>query len=185
MPKKNLDLAGRAWNLLRIALLWARKGGALRRRLLVDLRLLPKYLKSLRRANGHDAIHYREREFSFDETPIFHFKMHRPSSKRFHMPNIPCIKPQVDFDFDFDFNSHHEEDFAYNQDARKSFLRGDERDEYYDGGDDGRDTELVSCGDEGIDLKAEEFIAKFYDQMKLQRQISYLQYNEMLSRGTS
>ena len=39
--------------------------------------------------------------------------------------------------------------------------------------------------EEEIDSKAEEFIARFYDQMKLQRQISYLQYNEMLERSMS
>ncbi|XP_056168695.1 uncharacterized protein LOC130138498 [Syzygium oleosum] len=33
--------------------------------------------------------------------------------------------------------------------------------------------------------RAEEFIAKIYEQMKLQRQISYLQYNEMLNRSAS
>ncbi|KAJ0980610.1 hypothetical protein J5N97_008865 [Dioscorea zingiberensis] len=39
--------------------------------------------------------------------------------------------------------------------------------------------------EEGIDVKAEEFIAKFYQQMKLQRQVSLLQYNEMLYRSMS
>lgn len=33
--------------------------------------------------------------------------------------------------------------------------------------------------DEAVDRKADEFIAKFYQQIKLQRQISYIQYNDM------
>ncbi|RLN42787.1 hypothetical protein C2845_PM01G12840 [Panicum miliaceum] len=40
-------------------------------------------------------------------------------------------------------------------------------------------------GDAGVDVKADEFIARFYAQMKLQRQISWLQYNEMMQRSVS
>jgi hypothetical protein len=39
--------------------------------------------------------------------------------------------------------------------------------------------------DAGVDVKAEEFIARFHAQMKLQRQISWLQYNEMMERSIS
>ncbi|CAL4951980.1 unnamed protein product [Urochloa decumbens] len=39
--------------------------------------------------------------------------------------------------------------------------------------------------DAGVDVKADEFIARFYAQMKLQRQISWLQYNEMMQRSVS
>ncbi|KAK2631733.1 hypothetical protein EUGRSUZ_L02503 [Eucalyptus grandis] len=37
----------------------------------------------------------------------------------------------------------------------------------------------------GIDSRADEFIAKFYEQIKLQRRMSYLQYNEMLNQSPS
>ncbi|VAI06510.1 unnamed protein product [Triticum turgidum subsp. durum] len=37
--------------------------------------------------------------------------------------------------------------------------------------------------DAGVDVKAEEFIANFYLQMRMQRQISLLQYNEMMHRS--
>ncbi|XP_059311056.1 uncharacterized protein LOC132062523 [Lycium ferocissimum] len=190
MQSKRSVVARRAWNVLRLALLWARKGGIFKNRHLVDLRLLPKYIKSLRHTNDHyGALHYGEREFSFDETPIIHVKMHRPASLRFKMPNIPCIKPQVDFDFDFDNdNDYDDETYHHNNDnvPRRSFLKG--ADDDYDEEED----EYVSCevsedeisaggGDEAIDMKAEEFIAKFYEQIKLQRQISYLQYHETLA----
>ncbi|KAL0435947.1 UNVERIFIED_CONTAM: hypothetical protein Sradi_0302600 [Sesamum radiatum] len=93
------------------------------------------------------------------------------------MPHIPCIKPQVDFDYDFDYDD--DEDVANDQDEmscgssdherrRLSFLKDVEEEE---------ETTNESCDDEEIDLKAEEFIARFYEQMKLQRQVSYLQYN--------
>ncbi|PSS14713.1 Protein of unknown function DUF761, plant protein [Actinidia chinensis var. chinensis] len=176
MQKKKSGVTHKAWNLLRIALLWARKGGVFKRRLVIDLRLFPKFLKTLGHSNQHGALRYGDRELSFDETPIINVKMHRPSSLRFR---IPCLnQPQVDFDYNFDFDDDAASYCDYG--ARKSFLRsGDDDCEICE-------EEIDHCeGDEGIDLKAEQFISKFYEQMKLQRQVSYLQYSEMLSRGTS
>lgn len=128
---------------------------------------LPKYIKSLRHhQRGGTLRAYGERQLSFDDTPVIHVRMHRPSSLRFKLPHIPCINPaQVDFN-DFDFN----EDNDYDDVARKSFLKSADDEEYY-----GYDQ---VCEDQGIDMKAEEFIAKFYEQMKLQRQISYLEYHD-------
>ncbi|KAL3348226.1 hypothetical protein AABB24_021739 [Solanum stoloniferum] len=179
MQRKRSVVARRAWNVLRLALLWARKGGIFKNKHLVDLRLLPKYFKSLRHTNDHyGALHYGEREFSFDDTPIFHVKMHRPASLRFKMPNIPCIKPQVDFDNDYECEDEMYNDNNNNNDdaPRKSFLKTEcQEDEYMS-------EEIVASGDdEAIDMKAEEFIAKFYEQIKLQKQLSYLQYHETLA----
>ncbi|KAJ8565855.1 hypothetical protein K7X08_008431 [Anisodus acutangulus] len=127
MHRKRSVVARRAWNVLRLALLWARKGGIFKNRHLVDLRLLPKYIKSLGHSNDHGALHYGEREFSFDDTPIIHVKMHRPASLRFKMPNIPCIKPQVDFDFEndqYDDEMYHGNDDDDDDDVpRRSFLK--------------------------------------------------------------
>ncbi|KAJ7008226.1 hypothetical protein NC653_007041 [Populus alba x Populus x berolinensis] len=163
MQKKNgNDVAHRAWNILRLALLWARKGGVFKRRLLMDhLRVVRKFLKSL----GHHTprrrqLHYGEHELSFDKTPIFHVKMHRPASMRF---NIPCITPQVDFDYDFDGD----------------VCEGGDEEEYE------TCEEKIPAEEEGIDVRAEEFIAKFRQQMRLQRQISFLQYHETPKKGTS
>ncbi|XAR61390.1 hypothetical protein NMG60_11035082 [Bertholletia excelsa] len=179
MQSKKSIVAHRAWNILRLALLWARKGGVFKRRLTMDLCLFPKFLKSLAHSSDRGAIPYGERELSFEKTPIIHVKMNRPSSSmRFR---IPCLNPQVDFDYDLDFNDGGDALSYCNESARRSFLTyGDEDDR----------SECEVCeeavnGDEGIDLKAEEFIAKFYQQIKLQRQISYLQYNEMLSKGAA
>lgn len=173
MKKKKRVFGSRAWNFLRFALIWARKGGVLKRGLMMELRLLPNYLKNLKhsRNNNQDLIQYGERELSFDETPLFQFKISRPSSSmRFHLRYLPCIKPQVDFDYDF----NGDDDVVYKQDSKKSFL-GDEE---YESEIDVLNDEVIAIEDDGIDLKAEEFITKFYEQMKLQRQISYLQYNE-------
>ncbi|CAK9179128.1 unnamed protein product [Ilex paraguariensis] len=170
-------VASRALNLLRLALLWSRKGGVFKRRLIVDL---TKYLKNLLHGTERGALHYGEREFSFDDTPVFHVKMHRPVASRFKLPRIPCINPQVDFAHDFEFDDDNETKDYCCYEARNSFLKGaDDDDDECEGCQ-----EMIPFDEEGIDLKAEKFIAKFYNQMKLQRQRSYIQYNEMLNRGS-
>ncbi|KAL0371507.1 UNVERIFIED_CONTAM: hypothetical protein Sangu_0468800 [Sesamum angustifolium] len=180
MSKKSSLVARRAWNILRLALLWARKGGLFKNRLMLNLNI---YVRKLLHSNVNDArgaLAYGDREFSFDDTPIIHVKMHRGSSSlRFKMPHIPCIKPQVDFEYDFDYDDDDENVTNYQDEMscgssdherrRISFLKDTEEDD--------EEETNESCDDEEIDLKAEEFIARFYEQMKLQRQVSYLQYN--------
>lgn len=157
---KNQNGADRAWKILRLALLWARKGGVFKRRVVTEMRLLPKYLRRITHTSSSSHIYYLERELSFDKTPMFN----RPSSMRFHLPHFPCINPHVDFDYD------HEDDIRYDNTEDCN-----EQCRYEEEGEEGGD-------DQGIDVRAEEFIAKFYQQMKLQRQISYLQYNDTPSR---
>ncbi|XP_058077662.1 uncharacterized protein LOC131226027 [Magnolia sinica] len=180
MAKKRTAFTNRAWNLLRLALFWARKGGIFKKGTILDL------FKRLR-SPPSDSIYYGEREFSFDETPLFHSKMQWPSSMRFrYLPHIPCINPSIDFNDDLDHDGYN--NGSYDREDGSSYFRRD-----VDGGDrndrsgdrDGGGGDGLNGGDEGIDSKAEEFIARFYEQMKLQRQVSYLEYNEMLHRSTS
>lgn len=194
MPKKNSDVARRAWNILRLALLWAHKGGVFKRRLMMDLKLVPKFIKSLGHSNTpHNKINYYfERELSFDKTPIIHVKMNRPASMRFHMPHIPCFNSQVNFDYDFEVDLCNNV-ACYDVNARKSFLKGIdlEQEEDHLRYEQQCESEIICeeqmqlCLEKNIDDKAEEFIAKFYEQMKLQRQISNLQYNETPKREAS
>ncbi|KAK8636088.1 hypothetical protein V6N13_004798 [Hibiscus sabdariffa] len=190
--KKKSDVTQRAWNLLRLALLWARKGGVFKRRLMMELRLVPKFLKGLAQTstrNDHRMIssHYKERQLSFDETPIFHVKIHhhhhRPASMRFL---LPCISTEeVDFDYDFGVNDYDNGRESY------STSTGSESDVEveecgYEGSDEKENSPYRHSNefeDEGIDSKAEKFIANFYEQMRLQRQISYLEYTERGSKN--
>ncbi|KAE8696987.1 CTP synthase family protein isoform 1 [Hibiscus syriacus] len=189
MTKKKSDVAQRAWNLLRLALLWARKGGVFKRRLMMELRLLPKFIKSLAHTstrNDHQMIN--SRQLSFDETPIFHFKVHhhRLASMRFL---LPCIRTEeVDFDYDFgideyDYNNGRESNLL----GSESYVEEEEVEECgYEGSDEKENSWYpysYEFEDEGIDSKAEKFIAKFYEQMRLQRQISYLEYAERGSKS--
>ncbi|KAL4366424.1 hypothetical protein GQ457_05G001780 [Hibiscus cannabinus] len=195
MPKKNVGVgrSRRAWNLLRLALLWARKSRLFKRRFMVELRLVPKFLKGL----GHSttSVHtrggdrrvlqyYKERQFSFDETPIIDVKaVHRSASVRFL---LPCISAEA---VDFDRYDH----LSIENYSACSDIVGDEeeRGEDEEWGYEGCD-EKSPCPysfpaeEEGIDSKAEKFIAKFYEEMKLQsRQVSGFEDDEMLRRAAS
>ncbi|KAK1428141.1 hypothetical protein QVD17_16969 [Tagetes erecta] len=160
----------RAWNLLRLALLWARKGGVFvsKKRVMLDLTHLVKSLGQSKKGNG--ALHYGDRQLSFDATPIIHVRMHRPNSMRFRLPHIPCINPHVECSDMFDDES----DWYSRCEARTSFLLGN-GEEFYDEQDESDDENDEQICDEqglGIDVKAEQFIANFYEQLKLQRQLN-------------
>lgn len=162
---KSSALPARAWGLLRLAL---------RRWLVVDIRHAVNHLKSLCTDHHHhhhqhyhrhaNILHYGEHELSFAETPNFQFKTcHR---RQF----FPCIDPPLvssegDTEDDRDSNFAPPEEIC-EMDVESCDNDGDER-------------------EEGIDSKAEEFISKFYEEMKLERQESWLRYNEMLYRGIS
>ncbi|XP_022953913.1 uncharacterized protein LOC111456316 [Cucurbita moschata] len=170
MPRKNSNVGRRAWNFLRLAIIWARKGGVFKRRFLMDhLRLVPKFIKTLGHSTPRGHLHYGDHELSFDETPVFHIKMHRPTSMRFH---LPCITPEtVDFEYEFEDDCDSDDDGSevHSQDSER-------RSSGYEGGEEQEDEEEVE--ENGIDLRAEKFIAKFYEQMKMQRQISFSQYDK-------
>ncbi|KAK8497556.1 hypothetical protein V6N13_002960 [Hibiscus sabdariffa] len=199
MPKKNDDVARsrRAWSLLRLALLWARKSRVFKRRFMVELRLVPKFLKGL----GHStaSVHtrgdrrlqcYKERQFSFDETPIIDVKaVHRSASMRFL---LPCISAEaVDFDryddFSIDDLGSNKSNSACSDIVEDEEERGEDEEWGYEGCDEKSPCPYAfPAEEEGIDSKAEKFIAKFYEEMKLQsRQISGFEDHEMLRRGAS
>ncbi|KAG8096293.1 hypothetical protein GUJ93_ZPchr0013g37759 [Zizania palustris] len=192
------SIGRRAWLLLRLAVLWARKGSAVHR-----LRLLSNLRRAGLRLGGGggrgDRLWYGEREFSIDETPTFRFRTPSARVLRF----IPCITTTVPDTPGIYGNE--DRYFFCPQETEPGCSVG-----YYDGEPRECDdeeairsdavaeeqlldramveartgtTEGAGCGDAGVDAKAEEFIARFYAQMKLQRQISWLQYNEMMERS--
>ncbi|KAK3147484.1 hypothetical protein QOZ80_3BG0282890 [Eleusine coracana subsp. coracana] len=201
---KKPSIGTRAWRLMRLAVLWARRGGAAH-----SLRLL----RTLRRhGRGGDRLRYGEREYSIEDTPAFRFRT--PSARVLRL--IPCIAPHVPdtpYGDDRYFFSAAAQRGKDDEDGAESYYGygGDQAAESACDGDD----EICGCaGDEeeeqlleramaearrastatnngdgaedaGVDVKAEEFIARFYAQMKLQRQISWIQYNEMMQRSVS
>ncbi|XP_074584589.1 uncharacterized protein LOC141840489 [Curcuma longa] len=174
----SLSAAGRAWRLLRLALLWMRKGGAFRRGGFVGLRL-GDYIKSLK-SGGQRAEQFRfgEREFSFEETPIIRFKT---PSARFLC--FPCIAaPAADEDFFLVHEQDRSTTTGYWVDDGETSSDGEAAPEWLE-----LDEKDAQGGEEleGIDSKAEQFIAKFYEQIKMQRQVSRIQYDEMLLRSVN
>ncbi|CAH8336655.1 unnamed protein product [Eruca vesicaria subsp. sativa] len=159
----------RAWSLVRMALLWGRKGGIFKKWHMFELRnLVSKHLKALaHHTNSIDNGRYLgEKQLSFDETPIFNVKMHRPASMRFL---LPCIAPPVDFDCDFELDGEDDSD-----DIRSyGYYNGPCNEKCDCASQDDHEEE-----EKGVDARADEFIANFYEQMKLQRQISYLRYKD-------
>ncbi|CAN6301173.1 unnamed protein product [Urochloa humidicola] len=212
-PVRKPSFGTRAWRLLRLAVLWARRGGAAHSLRL--LRTLRRHGHGLGIGGGHrgDRLRYGEREFSIDETPAFRFRT--PSARVLRL--IPCIAPAVPDtpglyaddhryffrDDDAAARALEEDATAYGYGADQQGYEYEEEELSCCGGDDEQLIERVvadacraSTGgsvaaggeggeDAGVDVKAEEFIARFYAQMKLQRQISWLQYNEMMQRSVS
>uniref|UniRef100_J3LN03 Uncharacterized protein n=1 Tax=Oryza brachyantha TaxID=4533 RepID=J3LN03_ORYBR len=163
--QQNASIGRRAWRLLRLAVLWARRGSA--------------------------------------ETPAFRFRT--PSARVLRL--IPCIAPAVADTPGF----YGDEDRYFF--CRRDTEPGCSGTGYYYNGEPsecgGEEDEIFRVGaaeeqllelsmleataaaategaggeDTGVDAKAEQFIAKFHAQMKLQRQISWLQYNEMMERS--
>ncbi|RWW21253.1 hypothetical protein GW17_00014593, partial [Ensete ventricosum] len=168
--KKAAALPGRAWRQSSVALLWTRKSGVFRIFLASALFRLPQEFD----------------KFSFEETPVFHFNFKTPSVR---LLRIPCITPAAELDTDDD-------DLVFAKLYRNSYLLDKHETKEASGvgceDDDDDDNAVRECEDHAemeeedeIDRKAEQFIAKFYQQMKMQRQISLLQYNEMLHRGVN
>ena len=95
-----------------MALLWERKGGIFKKWHMFELRnLFSKHLKALaHHSNSFDNGRYLgEKQLSFDDTPVFNVKMHRPASMRFL---LPCIAPPVDFDYDFELDGQDDTEYV-------------------------------------------------------------------------
>ncbi|KAL0700558.1 hypothetical protein Bca4012_056680 [Brassica carinata] len=143
-----------------MALLWRRKGGIFKKWHMFELRsLVSKHLKTVaHHSNSVDSVRYLgEKQLSFDETPTF---------------LLPCIAPPVDFDYDFELDRQDTDA----EDVRSYGYYDDSCNEKCDRAAD--NYQLEEEDEKGVDVRADEFIANFYQQMRLQRQISYLQYKE-------
>ncbi|CAA6654369.1 unnamed protein product [Spirodela intermedia] len=148
MGKKRPGLAGELGSCSR----WPSNGGVFKRGLLSELRRLLNCVKSLK-ASPSEVV---------DETPLF-FSINRRRKSR-EIPSIPCFKPTVDFDYD-GVDEEREWGGRYLIEGRseESVVAEEEEEEEEE---------------ESIDKKAEEFIARFYEQLHLQQQRSFLLQNQ-------
>uniref|UniRef100_A0A0D6R3S4 Uncharacterized protein n=1 Tax=Araucaria cunninghamii TaxID=56994 RepID=A0A0D6R3S4_ARACU len=203
-PAVNHVSAKRFWNVLRIAFFMIRKGLISKRRMLMDMHVMMKrgkvYGKSLgnlmfhhSRGNNH-GVGLREYEFSCSNSPapvLFHV----PRKKfQIHMPHFPCIHPHpIEEDKEEDPNA-----FVFPQlDYNGEYFTKDCLDQKDLPGPDKLSPMLSPLSrrisiysedednDHRVDRQAEEFIARFYEQLRMQQQVSMVQYQEMLARGAN
>ncbi|KAL6003556.1 hypothetical protein ACLOJK_023788 [Asimina triloba] len=205
----------RLWNFVRIAFFMIRKGILSKRKLLMDMNLMMKSRKVLVKPTLRNLVFHtskgavtpryglNEYEFSCSNSPnpiFFHAakRKHHPFSLK--KPHFPCINIQDERDDQSDHEARlpvimlpkiEYSPAAYSNDSR---LDGSEL------------SPLVSpfsirvsnCswddenenGGRQVDAEAEEFIKRFYEQLRVQSRTALLEYQEneyqeMLDRGTS
>lgn len=198
----NHVVAKRLWNIVKMAFLLLRKGSVLKRKIMVDIHLMMKRgkvllgnlllnhsLHSLGRSSM-TGFGLHDYEFSCSNSPA-PFSFHMRSKHHSYFPSMAlfsCIQPRaLDEDLDNKSNavviSQSEYFTKSNMDLSNlpvvdgsrplsPFCRSKE--ELY-----------ADQADHQVDKQAEEFISKFYDQIRLQRQVSLLRYDEMLARGAT
>ncbi|XP_021297917.1 uncharacterized protein LOC110426906 [Herrania umbratica] len=200
-------IAKRLWNVLRITFFMIRKGLISKRKLMMDMNLMMKRGKLLRKSLSNLISHHhhskrvtrgsvglQEYEFSCSNSPnpvFFHV------SKRKHHNYFPCINPPevIEEEDDDDDQQHLEQEpnavvlvpktpeysFNFRFDASE-LAPGEERSPLlspfsvrvsnYSSED---ETDGLN---RQVDDEAEEFIKRFYEQLKAQSRIQLLQYQD-------
>eukprot|EP00262_Sarcandra_glabra_P007584 TRINITY_DN20478_c0_g1_i1.p1 TRINITY_DN20478_c0_g1~~TRINITY_DN20478_c0_g1_i1.p1 ORF type:complete len:220 (+),score=29.78 TRINITY_DN20478_c0_g1_i1:70-729(+) len=211
----NSAVPKRVWNFLRIAFFMMRKGFISKRKLIMDMNLMMKRGKLLRKNLGNLMFHHsrspahgygiQDYEFSCKNSPNPVF-LHVTKRKHHYFPSIPhfpCINPPEDPE-ESDENKktvvvlpkiEYSPAYSYTQqpDAASDLAVGEKMSplaspfsvrvsEYCS--EDENDS-----GNHRVDDEAEEFIKRFYEQLRVQSRTALLQYQEteyreMLARGT-
>jgi len=191
----------RLWNIVRMAFFLLRKGSVLKRKMMLDIHLMMKRGKvmlgnfllnhSLESLGRSPSFGLHEYEFSCSNSPA-PFSFHMRSKYHNYFPSIArfsCIQAHaLDEELDKKSNavvvSQSEYFTKSNMDLSNlpvvdgsrpvsPFCRRNEEELYAD------------QADHQVDRRAEEFISNFYEDIRLQRQVSRLQYFEMLARGAT
>lgn len=215
----NSVMAKRLWNFLRIAFFMMRKGLISKRKLIMDMNLMMKRGKVLGKTLGNLMFHHHSRsaashgfsmqeyEFSCSNSPNPVF-FHAGKRKHHHhyFPSIahfPCINGQDDPDEKEEPrpvillpNIEYSPEWSYNLHGNASDLAPGEmlsstasplsiRVSNYSLEEEDNDGGIKRQ----VDDEAEEFIRRFYEQLRIQSRTALLQYQEsqyqeMLARGT-
>ncbi|GLJ38001.1 hypothetical protein SUGI_0773440 [Cryptomeria japonica] len=165
----------RLWNMVRVVIFLTRKC-MLKRRYLHEIftkrgKLLANNVRNIMFQSGsHGPFGLREYEFSCSNSPAFT----RPRQHNY----FSCIRPTS-------FEDQEEYNMRVDILQPCNFPAVEESETHtYDLGDgEVLGTPVSRSIDVRVDREAEDFIARFHSQIKFQRQISLLQYEEMLARG--
>ncbi|XP_050231713.1 uncharacterized protein LOC126680607 [Mercurialis annua] len=198
-PRVNSMVAKRLWNVLRVSFLMLRKGFVSKRKLMMDMNLMMKRGKFLRKSLSNLLSHHhrsrngryglQEYEFSCSNSPNPVF-FHLP--KRKHHYYFPCInQPQVieeqeeenghkamvmmlPITPEYSFNIHLDSSYAYDfapGEQKHSPSQFSVRISDYSSEEENCDSVGIN---EKVDDEAEEFITRFYEQLRVQREILFL-----------
>lgn len=206
----NSVAAKRLWNFLRIAFFMMRKGLMSKRKLIMDMNLKMKRGKVLGKSLGNLIFHHHSRsadsrgfglqeyEFSCSNSPnpVF-FHAGKRKNHHHYFPSIthfPCINVQDDPDeneeprpvvllpnIEFSPVSDLPAGEKITSMVSPSSIRLSNYSSEEEENDSGRERQ--------VDNEAEEFITRFYEQLRIQSRTALLeyqesQYQEMLARGT-
>ena len=196
-------IAKKLWNVLRITFFMIRKGFISKRKLIMDMNLTMKKGKLLRKSLSNIlSLHHhhqpksvarggcgpQEYEFSCSNSPNPYFshlsRRHRP-----HF-NFPCINhPQVDGEEEGDVVEPNPvvlvpltPEYAFNFKFDASDFAAGERKSPFSvriSNYSAEDENVEDGGNGQIDDEAEDFIRRFYEQLRVQRRMQLLQYQDM------
>ncbi|CAL0321596.1 unnamed protein product [Lupinus luteus] len=181
-------IAKRLWNVLRVTFFMTKKGLISKRKVIIDMNLMMKkgkfLRKSMRNLMHHNHQHAKnlarggygiqEYEFSCSNSPNPVF-FHVP--KRKHHFTFPCIKSNEVVEDESDeldaFEGYCEENKAIvlvPKTPENVFNIGFDVSEF---------EENEESGKGEVDEQAEDFIRRFYEQLRMQSQMQLLQYQNM------
>ncbi|WCJ40275.1 hypothetical protein M5689_021204 [Euphorbia peplus] len=192
-PRVNSALAKRLWNVVRVSFFMLRKSFISKRKLIMDMNLMMKRGKLLRKSvanilsknSGGTSYGLQEYEFSCSNSPnpvFFH-----PQKRKHHY--FPCINlPEVVEEEEISDENHNMAMIMLPKTPEYSFnLHLDTSD--FASGDQKRSPspfsvrisnysseEEIDAGENRVDDEAEDFIKRFYEQLRNQSRMQLLQY---------
>lgn len=202
-------IAKRPRNVLRVTFFMIRKGLVSKRKLIMDMNLMMKKGKLLRKSlsnlmSFHHHHHHsksltrgvsgiQEYEFSFNNSPNPVFSH---MSKRKHHFNFPCINSPVVIeernDDDYYDDGDELEALEGEEDTNAVVLVSNNKTPEYTFksplllspfsvriSNYSSEDETEECGNGQVDDEAEDFIRRFYEQLRMQKSMQLLQYQEI------
>ncbi|MCL7023690.1 hypothetical protein MKW94_021468 [Papaver nudicaule] len=227
---RNSVIGKRLWNFLRIAFYMMRKGLMSKRKLIMDMNLMMKRGKLMRKSlgnlmtfHGHHHHQHSSNDItrgSFGGAQDYEFSCsNSPNPVFFHMSKrkhhyFPCINPPNEDDLEemeeeargavvvpkIGYSPEYARNFQFSTTATPDLAPGDSRfspllspfavrvSEYSSEDESEIQLEGMSSNPK-VDDEAEDFIKRFYEQLRLQSKTQLLQYQEnqyqeMLARGS-
>uniref|UniRef100_A0A6N2M9U7 DUF761 domain-containing protein n=1 Tax=Salix viminalis TaxID=40686 RepID=A0A6N2M9U7_SALVM len=165
-PRVNSVLAKRLWNVLRVTFFMIRKGLGSKRKLIMDMNLMMKRGKLLRKSLSnlmslHHHHHHHSRDLAREEAQL---EAEESSRAVVTVPKTP--------EYTFNLHFDHASEFAPGEKRSPLLSPFSVRVSDYSSEDEN------DGGNVQVDDEAEEFIRRFYEQLRVQSRMHLLQYQE-------